>query len=33
VVSEDFQNFYINNRGIQDNLPAWIPGFDRPFAE
>jgi hypothetical protein len=33
VVSEDFQNFYINNWGIQDNLPAWIPGFDRPFSE
>ena len=33
VVSEDFQNIYINNWGIQDNLPAWIPGFDRPFAE
>jgi hypothetical protein len=33
VVSEDFQNFYINNWGVQDNLPDWIPGFDRPIAE
>jgi hypothetical protein len=33
VVSDDFQNIYLNNWGIQDNLPAWIPGFDRPFAE
>jgi hypothetical protein len=33
VVTEDFQNFYINNWGIQGNLPAWIPGFDRPFSE
>jgi hypothetical protein len=33
VVSEDFQNVYINNWGIQDNLPAWIPGFDQPFSE
>lgn len=33
VVSDDFHNFYINNWGIQDNLPFWIPGFDRPFSE
>jgi len=33
VVSEDFQNFYINNWNIQDNLPTWIPGFDRPISE
>ena len=33
VVSDDFQNVYINNWGVQDNLPAWIPGFDQPIAE
>jgi hypothetical protein len=33
VVSDDFQNIYINNWGVQDNLPAWIPGFDQPIAE
>lgn len=33
VLSEDFQNLYINNWGVQDNLPAWIPGFDRPISE
>lgn len=33
VISEDFHNNYINNWGIQQNLPTWIPGFDRPFSE
>ncbi|MBW2439896.1 MAG: hypothetical protein JRH12_05435 [Deltaproteobacteria bacterium] len=33
VVTEEFQTNDINNWGIQDNLPAWIPGFDRPFSE
>lgn len=33
VVSEDFHNNYINNWGIQQNLPHWIPGFKRPFSE
>jgi hypothetical protein len=33
VVTEEFQTTDINNWGIQDNLPAWIPGFDRPFSE
>jgi hypothetical protein len=33
VVSEEFQISSIINWGIQDNLPAWIPGFDRPFSE
>ena len=33
VVTEEFQTNSINHWGIQDNLPAWIPGFDRPFSE
>lgn len=32
VVSDDFQNFHINNWDIQGNLPTWIPGFDRPIS-
>jgi hypothetical protein len=33
VISEDFHTDYINHWNFQDNLPDWIPGFDRPFAE
>jgi len=33
VISEDFHNLDINNWNIQPNLPAWIPGFNRPFSE
>ncbi len=33
VVTEEFHTDHINHWGIQLNLPAWIPGFDRPFSE
>jgi hypothetical protein len=33
VVTESFHNNSMNNWGIQQNLPAWILGFDRPFSE
>ena len=33
VLTEDFHNTSINNWGIQQNLPNWIPGFDRPFSD
>jgi hypothetical protein len=33
VVTEDFHNNIINNWGFQQNLPAWIPGFEKPFSE
>lgn len=33
VVTESFKNNSMNNWGIQQNLPTWIPGFDRPFSE
>ena len=33
VVTEDFHNVQIHNWGFIDNLPIWIPGFERPFSE
>jgi len=33
VVTEDFQNSQIYNWGFQENLPAWIPGFEKPFSD
>ena len=33
VITEDFHSLYINNWNIQANLPAWIPGLERPFSE
>jgi len=33
VVTEYFQDVQIYNWGILENLPAWIPGFERPFSD
>ncbi len=33
VVTEFFHNTQIHNWGFSQNLPAWIPGFERPFSE
>lgn len=33
VVTEDFHNSQIYNWGFTQNLPTWIPGFERPFSE
>jgi hypothetical protein len=33
IVSDGFVNNSLANWGIQDNLPDWIPGFERPFTE
>lgn len=33
VVTEEFHNDQIHNWGFVQNLPAWIPGFERPFSD
>lgn len=33
VVTEDFHKVQINNWGHSQNLPTWIPGFERPFSD
>ncbi|NCP09722.1 hypothetical protein GW860_12615 [bacterium] len=33
VVTDTFQNFQIYNWGFEENLPLWIPGFERPFSK
>lgn len=33
VVSKGFQNESINNWGVQENFPDWIPGFEKSFGE
>ncbi len=33
VVTELFHDVQIHNWGFVQNLPAWIPGFERPFSD
>ena len=33
VLSEDFRNNDIHHWGFEQNMPFWIPGFNRPFSE
>jgi hypothetical protein len=34
IVTEEFQTYSINNWGVQDNLPDWIPGIvDVPLSD
>lgn len=33
VVTDTFQNTQIYNWGFEENLPLWIPGFERPFSD
>ncbi len=33
VVADDFRNVGMQHWGFQANVPAWIPGFEKPFSE
>lgn len=33
VITDYFHNVQILNWGFSQNLPIWIPGFERPFSE